>query len=202
MSTNRIEPMRQRAQGFCRGCGEPVGKGRRTWCSQACVDAALIKLNPGVARFRVLQRDSGVCASCGFDALKVERIINRLRDGLYQRTGGPSVNASATIDAIVLLFRAAGIPGASWSYHHHLWEADHIVPVVEGGGGCELENYRTLCLPCHRRETRALASRRAEARRLAKMSLFALPTDANAVTQPCAGSVDPGAPDRLRSSDF
>ena len=45
------------------------------------------------------------------------------------------------------------------------WEADHIVPVVEGGGSCGLENIRTLCIPCHRRETAALAGRRAARRR-------------------------------------
>ena len=42
-----------------------------------------------------------------------------------------------------------------------LWDADHIVPVVEGGGGCGLGNYRTLCVVCHRGETALLASRRA-----------------------------------------
>jgi 5-methylcytosine-specific restriction endonuclease McrA len=47
----------------------------------------------------------------------------------------------------------------------HTWEADHIIPVVEGGGQCGLDNYRTLCLACHRAETAALARRRAEARR-------------------------------------
>lgn len=47
----------------------------------------------------------------------------------------------------------------------HTWEADHIIPVVEGGGECGLENYRTLCLPCHRKETAALARRRAERRK-------------------------------------
>jgi 5-methylcytosine-specific restriction endonuclease McrA len=31
-----------------------------------------------------------------------------------------------------------------------LWDADHIVPVIEGGGECDLENLRTLCLSCHR----------------------------------------------------
>lgn len=39
------------------------------------------------------------------------------------------------------------------------WEADHIVPVVEGGGGCGPDGYRTLCLPCHRKETAALHRR-------------------------------------------
>lgn len=35
------------------------------------------------------------------------------------------------------------------------WEADHIVPVVEGGDS-NLENIRTLCIPCHRAATAAL----------------------------------------------
>jgi len=47
-----------------------------------------------------------------------------------------------------------------------LWQADHIVPVIEGGGECGLENYRTLCTRCHKEETALLAKRRAEARRL------------------------------------
>jgi 5-methylcytosine-specific restriction endonuclease McrA len=43
----------------------------------------------------------------------------------------------------------------------HLWQADHIKPVVEGGGECGLENYRTLCTPSHRAATASLAARRA-----------------------------------------
>ncbi len=48
------------------------------------------------------------------------------------------------------------------------WQSDHIVPVIEGGGSCGLENLRTLCTACHRLETAKLAARRAEARRAAK----------------------------------
>jgi 5-methylcytosine-specific restriction protein A len=35
-----------------------------------------------------------------------------------------------------------------------LWDADHILPVVEGGGECDLTNLRTLCLKCHRQRHR------------------------------------------------
>lgn len=44
------------------------------------------------------------------------------------------------------------------------WQADHIVPVAEGGGSCGMQNLRTLCLPCHHQETRALMRRLREAR--------------------------------------
>ena len=41
------------------------------------------------------------------------------------------------------------------------WEADHIVPVVEGGDS-SLGNIRTLCIRCHRGVTAELRSRRAK----------------------------------------
>lgn len=44
------------------------------------------------------------------------------------------------------------------------WDADHIVPVCEGGR-TELSNIRTLCKPCHKAETRKLAARRAVRRK-------------------------------------
>ncbi len=46
----------------------------------------------------------------------------------------------------------------------HLWQADHIIPVVEGGGSCGLDGYRTLCTACHKAETAALSRRRAKRR--------------------------------------
>ena len=33
------------------------------------------------------------------------------------------------------------------------WEADHIVPVAEGGGETCLDNFQTLCVPCHAKKT-------------------------------------------------
>ncbi len=48
------------------------------------------------------------------------------------------------------------------------WQADHIVPVVEGGGLCGLDGYRTLCDDCHKAETRKLAAKRAHEKRCAK----------------------------------
>ncbi len=29
------------------------------------------------------------------------------------------------------------------------WHADHVIPVYKGGGMCQLDNLRTLCVPCH-----------------------------------------------------
>jgi 5-methylcytosine-specific restriction enzyme A len=50
----------------------------------------------------------------------------------------------------------------------HLWQADHIKPVIEGGGECTLENLRTLCTACHKKATAELHGRLADQRKEAK----------------------------------
>ena len=61
--------------------------------------------------------------------------------------------------------KCAGCGAVATSKSGAGWQADHIKPVVEGGGSCGLENLRTLCTTCHRVETKALAARRAAARK-------------------------------------
>jgi 5-methylcytosine-specific restriction endonuclease McrA len=34
------------------------------------------------------------------------------------------------------------------------WVADHIIPVAQGGGGCDISNFQTLCPMCHSEKTR------------------------------------------------
>ena len=41
-----------------------------------------------------------------------------------------------------------------------LWQADHVVPVWQGGGACGLENLQTLCARCHSLKTGKEAIRR------------------------------------------
>jgi 5-methylcytosine-specific restriction endonuclease McrA len=96
----------------------------------------------------VLKRDRGVCRSCRIDTLVAQGILKRSRGATRQR--------------LLNYWDLAGYTGRS------LWEADHIVPVVEGGGECDLSNLRTLCLRCHRMATLGLRLRRAEARQLAR----------------------------------
>jgi 5-methylcytosine-specific restriction enzyme A len=164
-------------KGFCRGCHGPVTPPRRTWCSDRCVDKARIKLDPGYARSLVHQRDRGVCATCGFDADRAGRILMRLEcgTGVMNRNNQDYMWRRRTIAFLINHWNQPKRRVESYYTVPHLWEADHIVAVAEGGGACELDNYRTLCIPCHREATRRLLSRLAEARRLAKMSLLASP---------------------------
>ena len=44
------------------------------------------------------------------------------------------------------------------SRHRTPWEMDHAVPLAEGGLN-EMDNFRTLCIPCHKSETVVLRKR-------------------------------------------
>ena len=83
-----------------------------------------------------------------------KQLVKKRDDGICQLCG---LDCFAGWRESAVYKRPSGLLG--------LFDMDHIVPVVEGGGACGLENLRTLCRPCHRKETAALAARRAEARR-------------------------------------
>jgi len=136
----------------CCYCGKPRPKGRRRWCSQACVEDFLVRKGDAQLIRRLLEkRDAEICALCGFDAKLLARVLYRISDWQARQ----------------LLKYRLGI----WE-RQTFWDADHIVPVVEGGGGCGLENYRTLCLWCHREETARLRKRLARSRRDAARPLL------------------------------
>lgn len=133
---------------LCRWCATEVPKGRRTFCSDGCVHQWRVRSDPGYLRDQVLKRDRGICRSCRIDTLVAAGILKRSRGQTRQR--------------LLNFWDLPNYTGRS------LWEADHITPVVEGGGECDLSNLRTLCLRCHRMATLGLRLRRAEARQAAR----------------------------------
>lgn len=98
-----------------------------------------LRTDPGYLREHVFQRDRGICACCLVDTHAAYIELKRSRSGQRQR----------------LLARW----GLQRITRRSLWDADHIVPVVEGGGECDLTNLRTLCLICHRKQTAELRRR-------------------------------------------
>jgi 5-methylcytosine-specific restriction endonuclease McrA len=129
----------QNGRALCRWCNLEVPTGRFTFCSDWCVHEWRLRTDPGYLRDQVLARDHGICAICQVDCraayldLKRARGVHRLK--LLARWGLKRLNRRT------------------------LWDADHIVPVAEGGGECDLENIRSLCLICHRRQTSELRVR-------------------------------------------
>ena len=143
-------------RGLCRRCGTEVPKGRRTFCCDDCVDSWRLRTDPGYLRDRVYERDRGVCSRCGLDTVEFYRRFRALPAKERRR-----------------LRRRLDLHEARTSF----WDADHALAVAEGGGECDLDNMRTLCLWCHGDATAALrrrirgrkrAARRARPRSLEK----------------------------------
>lgn len=155
-------------KGRCRMCGTTPLPGRRTsWCSDVCVDEWKTISDPGYLRHVVWKRDAGVCAACGFDTKRLARVCQRAASQAWASVNRGRV--SSTKRLAVWLNRKGFTVGATWHQVSFrttvLWHADHILPLAEGGTNAP-SNVRTLCVPCHKAETRALARRLAERRRL------------------------------------
>ena len=133
-------PRGPNGRGLCRWCSLEVPRGRYTFCSEFCVHEWKLRTQPAYLREQVFKRDRGICSACGIDAMREAR---RLR---YARGE----------NRISLL--------AHWGLRRKsrksLWDADHIIPVIEGGGECDLDNIRTMCLRCHRQATLQLRRRK------------------------------------------
>lgn len=95
----------------------------------------------------VWARDHGVCALCSADCVALLHAYCR---ALTEATGTWGVRD------VVDRAKALGFdPKRPW------WEADHVVPLSEGGADEPL-NVQTLCQPCHRTRTAELRGRLAK----------------------------------------
>ncbi len=101
------------------------------------------------------RRDGGMCASCGCDTELTHEVFQHALANLRNVAG---IRALSQWRKLVAM---AGFDPRRKTW----WEADHIHPLCEGGADT-LENLRTLCLPCHRRETARLQKRVAKFKRL------------------------------------
>jgi 5-methylcytosine-specific restriction endonuclease McrA len=138
-------------RGICRWCGKAIFHDeetpkagevnlRRRWHPD-CVDEYNAS-DPREARRLVRRRDRGICRECQLDT-------NRLK----RETKGRG--------------RARKLRELGFKARRSLWELDHILPLIDGGGH-GLDNLQTLCVPCHEEKTAREAMARAERRRSEK----------------------------------
>jgi 5-methylcytosine-specific restriction enzyme A len=132
-------PRGPNGRGLCRWCSLEVPRRRFTFCSDDCVHEWKLRSQPGYLREQIFKRDRGLCAHCGLDTIKEQRRLKRARGA-----------------SRVQLMQHWGL---KTRIRKSLWDADHILPVMEGGGECDVENIRTLCLRCHRTVTARLRER-------------------------------------------
>lgn len=133
----RHRSVRPRAPaGTCSFCGRLYEAASQGYCSEQCQLEARVRSDPSYVRQLVLERDRGVCAGCGEDT-------GALSEALACYSG----DERATL--------AGWLIGSGYPPHRvasdSLWDAHHIKPVADGGGYCGLDNYETLCLPCHKK---------------------------------------------------
>lgn len=93
-------------------------------CACGCGEAI------GGRRTRWAEKSHGDIAYHWFMVIKGG--VSNIRRAVFERDGGACRNC--------------GVIGRNW-------EADHIVPVHKGGGGCGLENFQTLCVDCHKEKS-------------------------------------------------
>jgi 5-methylcytosine-specific restriction endonuclease McrA len=135
-----------RRDGFCRcGCGQ---RARRVWFSDECAkrkveEFGILKGDGAIIRAAVFRRDRGICKGCGLDTEAARRAVQKSRQWWITDTKKDERER----------YFQRGFPPPSRSW----WEADHILEVVRGGGGCGLENFQTLCCECHKAKTGKLA---------------------------------------------
>lgn len=153
---------------YCKWCRAALtGCGKR-YCSQGCQLEYEVRRNWNLAKWEVEKRDRGVCSACGVDTYAVHAPLLRLCATRYHNIPNALKNEAMRLyeeEAAPLRQQGWNVP-TIWHIgaHNTFFDVDHILPVVEGGGGCGLDNLRTLCHPCHKRMTAELAARRKVAR--------------------------------------
>ncbi len=153
VALKELRKLLHRQKGECTWCGGKITNGMIRWCSDECRTEGYLRGDANAIRRAAMRRDKGVCASCGNDTLAMQ---HRLISLPYSER----------------LEQAKRLDIPLW---RRPFEIDHIVPVVEGGGLCGLDGFRTLCTKCHKEESALLAGRRAQARRNAMRPMFSNP---------------------------
>ena len=127
----------------CRWCSSPVKPPKRTMCSKECVHEILIRSNNRYIRDCLYKRDKGICAICSIDTKKIAKEALKLENDERKE---------------YLKEYRITMKRKIWIRKHGggLWDADHIIPVVNGGGQCGMDNLRTLCIKCHKEETKKI----------------------------------------------
>lgn len=105
---------------------------------------SFIRGNDSSRRAAIFEACGGICALCGLD-------INWLASQLFPRQPPTEMRSRAL----------AAHPWSRKAYcFGDLYDLDHIVPVVKGGGQKGDQNLRVLCKGCHRKVTKELAGQR------------------------------------------
>ena len=142
------------------------------FCAGPCRGLHFGKRNGASLRRQLFELEKGVCQGCGLDchglfqALRCKKSSEKdwlLKELLGLAAARPSLRP--------LLDQLASRPSGLTLTEGLLWQADHVLPVWQGGGTCGLDNLQTLCAACHSKKTQKEATLRAVLRNRARASV-------------------------------
>lgn len=164
----------ERNDGFCWRCQKQLTNKQIKWCSKDCSYEAAEELmfakgSSKHLRKAVFARDGGICASCGVDGEKLQRISDAANDSLidFEKDINPfwTQNLEMSYEDYTRelnksfafakqYFKSARLiwKNTALNFGGSCWQVDHIVEVVNGGKH-EMENLQTLCNLCHKNKT-------------------------------------------------
>ncbi|KAI3976769.1 hypothetical protein MKX01_008627 [Papaver californicum] len=119
------------------------------FCKMACFQEYRVRTSRGSLREELFKTEQGVCVACKLDCHELVKYISPLRSVAQQREHVEKVAPNLARNK-KLLDKLINCPKAG-----NAWHADHIIPVYRGGGGCNLDNMRTLCVACYLEVTKA-----------------------------------------------
>eukprot|EP00798_Chlamydomonas_sp_ICE-L_P014800 gene14800-20855_t len=136
------------------------------FCGPACEHRYYLKASSGAIRRALSKLERGVCVTCQLDCRALVAQLQCIRYG--------SKDWSAKRMSVIRKMYPRLAEKQYKSYCERLlqtptegmaWNADHIIPVYKGGGLCELDNLRTLCVACHADVTKEQMKERTAERR-------------------------------------
>jgi len=153
VSSTKREGAKKKPTGTCGWCSRALHASAVAsnvlFCSSTCQEKAVVQSDQAAARVQLFAIERGVCKLCGLDAHELFRRVAALEPPMrYQELMQANFALPKKFEKL-LTDPKEGM----------FWQADHIVPVSEGGGEADLANFRTLCTMCHVKETRKLEIR-------------------------------------------
>lgn len=147
LDADLLRRLLDRQKGECTWCGTAAPRPRTKWCSDRCVAEFKERCDPTTYRNLAIERDGMVCRECGRDIVAAQAAAEREAEENFVKFSDWRVREA--------IFKRHGMARGQW------FEVDHIVPVVEGGGLCGIDNLRVVCGACHAVATKRLSRRRA-----------------------------------------
>ncbi len=164
--TKYVPPFDERnkaGERICIMCGKALTGRQERWCGDnECSRLVWIRSGDQGAMRRYLEgKEKGICQECGMDCGLLKCVVDWVvRNESEKETSG------SCFDGMTLKgLRDINVPIKITSASTYVtWEADHIIPLAEGGTHHE-DNIQTLCIRCHKKDTAELHRRLAEKRK-------------------------------------